>query len=198
MEKIFITGLPRTGTTSICVAMLDLGYKVAHTAFTEKSLAQAEVIADTPVFCDYQQLHQQYPDAKFIHLTRELALWVPSIKQLLQRMHKNVTRIDGGFNPSLKHCFNTVFGPLTLENIAQDQFLIDCYEKHLKSLNQYFEGQESKLLTIDVSKPDSYPKLLSFLGKSAPIKAFERINIGGKITAWNGIKHENKIDQNLK
>lgn len=198
MEKIFITGLPRTGTTSICVAMLDLGYKVAHTAFTEKSLNEAEVIADTPIFCDYQALHQQHPNAKFIHLTRELDLWVPSIKQLLQRMHKNVTRKDGGFNPSLKRCFTSIFAPLTLENIAKDEFLIDCYNKHLSELNHYFANRSELLLTIDVSNDDSYEKLTNFLGKDVEIKRFEKINIGGKITAWNGIKHENKIDQNLR
>ncbi|RYE30840.1 MAG: sulfotransferase family protein, partial [Sphingobacteriales bacterium] len=31
MKKIFIIGLPRTGTTSISVALLNYGLKVAHT-----------------------------------------------------------------------------------------------------------------------------------------------------------------------
>ena len=50
MQKIFIIGLPRTGTTSVCVAMLELGFYVAHTAYTDRSFTEAQVIADTPIF----------------------------------------------------------------------------------------------------------------------------------------------------
>ncbi|MFQ3195483.1 MAG: hypothetical protein ACI9N3_002317, partial [Colwellia sp.] len=52
--KIFIIGLPRSGTTSICAAMLELGYTVAHTAYTQKTFDQAQVIADTPIFADFK------------------------------------------------------------------------------------------------------------------------------------------------
>jgi hypothetical protein len=55
-EKIFIIGLPRSGTTSICSVMLELGYSVAHTAYTQKTFDNAQVIADTPIFADYKQL----------------------------------------------------------------------------------------------------------------------------------------------
>lgn len=197
-HKIFVIGLPRTGTTSFCAAMLNLDFTVAHTAYTEKSLKDAQVIADTPIFCDYKILHQQHPDAKFVYLTRSLELWIPSIKQLLQRMYKNVTRKDGGFNPTLKRCFQKIFYPLTAENINSEAFLEACYLKHAQEIALYFKEQPDKLLTIDVSDPDSYEKLTSFLRLDAPTSTFERMNIGGKITAWNGIKHPLKIDANLK
>ena len=77
MNKIFIIGLPRTGTTSVCAAMLDLGFRVAHTAYTDRSFNEAQVIADTPIFCDYQHLDKAYPDAKFIYLTRTMDKWLP-------------------------------------------------------------------------------------------------------------------------
>ena len=78
-QKIFIIGLPRTATTSVCVAMLELGFKTAHTAYTNQAMNDAQVIADTPVFCDYQLLDKTYPNAKFIYLTREFSSWLPSI-----------------------------------------------------------------------------------------------------------------------
>ncbi len=197
-EKIFIIGLPRTGTTSICAALLDLGYTVAHTAYTPLCMEKAQAIADTPIFCDYQTLYQQYPNAKFIQLRRELTLWLPSIRQLLERMFLNVTRTDGGFNPILKRCYQKVFTPLTLENIASDQFLISCYERHQSSIDEFFSEKPEQLLSIDVSKTSSYQKLVNFLALDKPIKSFEKINVGGKITAWNKIKHPLKIDANLK
>lgn len=211
-DKIFIIGLPRTGTTSICAALLNLGYCVAHTAYTHRCMNDAQVIADTPVFCDYKSLADQYPNAKFIYLARELSLWLPSIRQLLQRMHKNISREDGGFNPILKRCYQDVFSPFTLENFKQDEFLIQCYQRHQENIFDFFKNNSTNLLSIDISKKGAYSQMLRFLKKNgleekllktkglikADIKQFERINIGGKITAWNDIKHPNKIDSNLK
>ena len=197
-HKIYVIGLPRTGTTSFCAAMLDLGFTVAHTAYTDKCMKTAQVIADTPIFCDYRELAEQDNDAKFIYLTRSLDGWLPSIKQLLKRMHKNVTRTDGGFNPILKRCFQTTFAPLTLDNIDSDDFLKSCYQRHQQDIYSYFSEQENRLLTLDVSDEESYKTLLEFLAIDAPIKTFERMNIGGKITAWNSIKHPLKIDSLLK
>ncbi len=206
-KKIFIIGLPRTGTTSICVALLNLGYKVAHTAYTQPCIDTAEVIADTPVFCDYQSLDQQYPKSKFIYLTRSLELWLPSIRQLLQRMHKNIVRRDGGFNPILKRCYQNTFSPFELDDFTQDEFLTVCYQAHQREVFSYFENRASDLLTIDVSKSDAYEQMLKFLPlpvidenivEGLAKKVFEKINVGGKITAWNKVRNELKIDSHLK
>ncbi len=200
-NKIFIIGLPRTGTTSICAALLTLGFRVAHTAYTDKCLQTAEVIADTPIFCDYQQLAKQYPQAKFIYLTRDLSLWLPSIRQLLQRMHKNIVRNDGGFNPILKRCYQSTFSPFTLKNIASDDFLIYCYQQHQQKINTFFAKSPHPLLTIDISHADSYSHMLTFLQlqqNKSSIQQFKKMNIGGKITAWKQVKHPLKIDSLLK
>ena len=202
-NKVFIIGLPRTGTTSICVALLHLGYKVAHTAYTEKAITTAEVIADTPIFCDYQQLAEQYPQAKFIYLTRDLSLWLPSIRQLLQRMHKNIVRDDGGFNPILKRCYKKVFAPFCLENVKQDEFLKQCYQRHYDEVQCYFVKRPQDILFIDVSHANAYQQMIDFLNIQHQLydvenPCFEKINIGGKITAWNKIKHPNKVDANMR
>ena len=196
-QKVFIIGLPRTSTTSVCLATLQLGFKTAHTAYTDQTMQHAQVIADTPIFCDYQQLDRQYPNAKYIYLTRQPALWLPSIKQLLQRMYKNLQRTDGGFNPILKRCYNTVFSPLTEENIKQNEFLLSCYQRHLKAAKDFFKGREQDLLMIDVSQANSHCALVEFLGckeDNNQCQGFEHINIGGKVTAWKQIKHPLKIE----
>ncbi|WDE10601.1 sulfotransferase [Thalassomonas haliotis] len=199
-EKIFIIGLPRTATTSVCLAMLNLGFKTAHTAYTREAMIKAQVIADTPVFCDYRQLDLDYPGAKFIYLTREADLWLPSIRQLLKRMYVNLQRTDGGFNPTLKRCYNRVFYPLTQENLDRDDFLLGCYRRHQQDILDYFRGREQDLLTLDVSQADGFSRLLSFLklvpGEEAA-HGFDRINIGGKVTAWNKIRHPLKVEATL-
>jgi hypothetical protein len=163
INKIFIIGLPRTATTSVCLALLGLGFKTAHNAYTQHAFTEAKVLADTPIFCDYQTLDKHFPNSKFIYLTREASLWLPSIKQLLQRMIVNLQRSDGGFNPYLKRCYSEVFSPLSLTNIAKDEFLLACYERHQQGVFDYFHQREEDLLTLDVSDEQSYQALLSFL-----------------------------------
>jgi len=200
-NKIFIIGLPRTATTSVCLAMLGLGYKTAHNAYTQHTFSEAQVIADTPVFCDYQQLDNHFSNSKFIYLTRDAEQWLPSIKQLLQRMIVNLQRTDGGFNPYLKRCYNNIFSPLTAENIATDDFLLQCYQRHQQGITDYFQGRDDDLLTINVSEPRSYQQLLSFLsiapeqGRSC---GFEKINIGGKVKAWQDINNVLKVESTNK
>jgi hypothetical protein len=201
INKIFIIGLPRTATTSVCLAMLGLGFKTAHNAYTERTFIEAQVIADTPIFCDYKKLDQHFPNSKFIYLTRDKANWLPSIKQLLQRMIVNLQRSDGGFNPHLKRCYNDVFSPLTAENIAQDDFLLQCYLRHEEGALDYFKDRSSDFLSIDVSHDQSYQQLLAFLS-IAPDKGrasgFEKINIGGKVKAWQDINNVLKIESTNK
>ena len=199
-QKIFIIGLPRTATTSVCVALLDLGIKTAHTAYTQQTMNQAQALADTPIFCDYQALDLQYPQAKFIYLQRDSQLWLASIRQLLTRMYVNLQRTDGGFNPTLKRCYKQIFQPLTLENIASDTFLLDCYQRHKQGVLEYFSTRQQDLLLLDVSQQDSYATLVKFLGLSvadANSRSFERINIAGKVTAWNKVKHPLKIEATM-
>ncbi|WP_448569005.1 sulfotransferase family protein [Thalassotalea ganghwensis] len=192
-NKIFIIGLPRTGTTSICEAMLKLGFSVAHTAYTQQTFNNAQVLADTPIFHDFELLDQYYPNSKFILLTRDLSLWLPSIKQLLNRMSKNLLCDDGGFNPHIKRCYLATFSPFTLDNINQDDFLINCYRKHFARTQHYFKNKKSQLLTIDISEDKSYQALCRFVDKEDPYGQFAHLNIGGKVTAWKDITHQAKI-----
>jgi len=201
MSKIFIIGLPRTATTSVCLAFLGLGYKTAHNAYTEHAFEEAQVLADTPIFCDFKKLDAHFPNSKFIYLTRDASLWLPSIKQLLQRMIVNLQRSDGGFNPYLKRCYSDVFSPLSVTNIADDDFLLSCYQRHQQGVVDYFQQREKDLLTIDVSDEHSYQALLTFLNVEQLDKGkrgFKQINIGGKVKAWQDINNVLKIESTNK
>ncbi|EWH11653.1 hypothetical protein DS2_02470 [Catenovulum agarivorans DS-2] len=200
--KVFVVGLPRTATTSLCVAMLELGFKTAHTAFTQDAFTQAQVIADAPIFADFVKLSQVYPEAKFIYLQRELSAWLPSIQQLLRRMHKNIVRPDGGFNPHLKRVYQQVFQPFNIKNIDDVMFLAQCYQQHQLNVEAWFSNQPSRLLKLDVANPGSFDALVEFLQQHQLLpmnqlisnKAFKPINIAGKVTAWQQISHPNKVE----
>lgn len=197
-QKIFIIGLPRTGTTSVCNAFLELGIPCAHTAYTNACFNSAVALADTPIFNDYQALDKYYPGSKFIYLERELTAWLPSIKQLLQRMHTNLTRADGGFNIHLKRCFLNTFRDFSLENINCEQYLTDCYNSHFSNAKHYFSKRTNDFLAIDIANPKSFSALCEFLNISSELHGFEKMNMGGKVTAWNDIKHPLKIESTAK
>ncbi|MBQ4832430.1 sulfotransferase family protein [Pseudoalteromonas sp. MMG010] len=198
-NKIFVIGLPRTGTTSVCNALLNLNIFTAHTAYTEKCFAQAQALADTPIFNDFIYLDTLYPHSKFIYLERDLSKWLPSIRQLLLRMHTNLTRSDGGFNIHIKRCFLNTFDNLTLSNINSDDYLTDCYKKHISNVKAYFINRPDDILFIDIANDKSYRDFCQFLNVEQTLSNdFQLLNAGGKVTAWNSIKHEFKIDSTAK
>lgn len=197
MSKIFIIGLPRTGTTSACIALLDLGFKVAHCALTEDSLQASDVVGDTPAYCDYRVLDKRFPESRFIYIERRMGHWLPSIKFLLSNMITGLTLTHGGFHPTVQRCYREIFGPISLESITSDVHLSTCYIEHRKSVFEHFQNREESFMAIDLAAADSYQKMASFLGIHSTRKSFPRLNANGKITSWKQIEHKNKVRPDL-
>ena len=216
MSKVFIIGLPRTGTTSISVAFLNLGFKVAHTAFTKQTFALADVVTDCPCFSDYKQLDKLFPGSQFIYLTRDLTAWLPSVQRLLQRMLPHLTLKTGQFSPVLKRSFDQTF-QLSHPDLLTDEHLTACYQNHKTEVMDYFSGK-SCFLSIDISKQNSYQILCDFLKisldekdssshvSSSPhdssfphvnsfphVSSFPHVNKGAQVAHWKAVKHRNKI-----
>lgn len=204
MNKLFIIGLPRTGTTSISIAMLDYNFNVAHTAYTKQAFALADVLSDSPCFCDYQELDTLFPGSKFVYLDRDLADWIPSIQMLLKKMHSNLEPKTGIFNPVLKRSFNEAFdlyindeGTKKLilnEQAFAEEHLSACYRSHKNQVLDYFAHRDD-LLIINMSDKESLDQLLSFLDipHDKDIQ-FPHVNIGKHVSGWREYKHPNKVN----
>lgn len=191
MNKLFVIGLPRTGTTSVSAALLDHGFKVAHTALTKQAFALADVVSDTPCFCDYRQLDALFPDSKFVYLDRAIEPWLSSIHRLLNKIKPYIAP-DGHLNPVIKRCFNSTFelttSPWTKAHLAR------CYQQHQQQVLRYFSNRND-LLCIDVSQAGSLPALLDFIGlETKSATDFPHLNAGSMVTAWKDIKHPNKVN----
>jgi hypothetical protein len=194
MNKIFIIGLPRTGTTSISVALLDYGFKVAHTAYTKRAFELADVISDAPCFCDYKELDQLFPHSKFVYLDRALERWVPSMQMLLGKMLPELAPKTGYLNPVLKRAINQTFAPLTTADPLQREHLEACYIAHQQQVMAFF-AQRDDFLSIDISDKNSLKKLLYFLGiDSSDAGTFPHLNTGKQVDNWKAFKHPNKIN----
>lgn len=198
MNKIFIIGLPRTGTTSISVALLNHGFKVAHTAYTKRAFELADVVSDAPCFADYQELDKLFPGSKFVYLDRALERWVPSMQMLLNKMLPELAPKTGYLNPVLKRCISQTFAPLTTADPLDSQHLANCYLTHRQAVFGYFQHRED-FLAIDISQHGSLKLLLDFLGVSVGLGAddvgeFPHLNIGKHVDNWKEFKHPNKIN----
>ena len=196
MNKLFIIGLPRTGTTSISVALLTYGFKVAHTAFTKHAFELADVVSDSPCFSDYQQLDKVFPESKFVYLDRPLALWVPSMQSLLNKMLPQLEPKTGYLNPELKRSFEQVFSLSSIIEPVSKQHLTECYQKHQTTVFDYFADRED-FLSIDLSYHDSLNRLRKFLNiADDSLAKFPHLNIGKQVDAWKNLKHPNKVNSN--
>ncbi|WP_299490452.1 sulfotransferase [uncultured Shewanella sp.] len=217
MNKVFIIGLPRTGTTSISVALLDYDFKVAHTAYTKQAFQLADVVSDAPCFSDYKQLDKLFPDSKFIYLDREFAGWIPSIQMLLNKMRTNLDLKTGVFNPVLKRSFNDVFSLSTTSDPFSIEHLQSCYLTHKKAVIDYFADRDD-LLIINIDHQGSLGELLHFIGvisddietcclderlvglenkeKRLSNLSFPHLNKGKHVADWREYKHPNKVNSN--
>jgi len=197
MSKIFIIGLPRTGTTSVCVALLDLGFKVAHCAVTERALLAADAVGDTPAYCDYKLLDQRFPLSQFIYLERSMESWLPSIKALFVNMIVGLNSNHGGFPPAVKRCYKEIFHPITTDTITSDTHLSSCYTAHRNSVLEYFQDRQEQFTALNVSDTNAYQGMISFLGVHSTSSTFPKMNADGQIVSWRQLQHKNKIQFNL-
>ncbi|WP_153914778.1 sulfotransferase family protein [Shewanella sp. TC10] len=202
MNKVFIIGLPRTGTTSVSVALLEHGFKVAHIGLTKRAFEVADVVSDVPCFCDYPQLDKLFPNAKFVYVDRPIDAWVNSIQMLLTKMAPNLADKTGTFHPILKRCFKQTFGDLKANDLLDETRLKQCYLSHQQAVFDYFEGRND-LLTIALDDPNSLQTLLRFIGVSDEAITrndtvdFPVLNVGTHVASWGEYKHPNKVNTNL-
>ncbi|MGL5467066.1 MAG: sulfotransferase family protein [Shewanella sp.] len=197
-QKVIFIGLPRTGTTSVSVALLEQGLKVAHMAFTKAAFMQADAISDAPCFSDFKQLDKLFPEAKFVYIERELSVWLPSMQMLLSRMLPHLDAKTGRFHPIMKRSFRHTFGVGIVENPQDEQHLSDCYLRHKTEVFDYF-GHRDDLLTIDVSQQGALGQLLRFMGLASSDNhnlSFPKLNVGRNVASWDEYKHPNKISAN--
>jgi len=200
MNKLFIIGLPRTGTTSVSVALLEHGFNVAHTAFTKRAFELADVISDAPCFSDYQQLDLLFPKSRYVYLDRPIEKWVPSMQMLLRKMQEPLDIKTGVFNPVLKRSFNEIFKLSSAKDPFDSQHLATCYQTHKEEVLKYFSTRDD-FLSIEISQSGSLGTLLSFLdisieGLTITNTDFPKLNIGKQVDSWKAFKHPNKVNPN--
>lgn len=174
MNKIFGIGLHRTGTSSLGLALQQLGYRT-HANADARSREEAKQMArevcreydalqDVPWPVLYRWLDEEYPNSKFILTVRPEEAWIDS-----------VCRVFGGTDiKAHAWIYDGVADPL-----EDPEHYLARYRRHNREVLDYFgERRGEDLLVMDVTKGDGWETLCPFLGDPVPWLPFPR----GKIS----------------
>ena len=146
--KVFVISFGKTGTTSVCHALQELGYRVAGDyssqisnprydvlwSYGEKVLNKYDGYQDFPWCLFYKELYEKYPDGKFIFLTRDTESWYSSLIR-----HQ-------GAGERLRH--ETFYN--TKDVVNNSQIVKDAYDLHEKNVRAFFKDKENQPLYTNI------------------------------------------------
>lgn len=164
MDKVFGIGLSKTATNSLEKAMQQLGYKTVHYPSPQEydKRNDYEFMCDLPIPPRFKQLDKEYPQARFVLTTRDTESWLKSVKRHMI-VKKAKWQMEYRREAYGTHEYN-------------EQVLIESYEKHNQEVKNYFRDT-NKLLVLDISEPDKWEKLCSFLGVKKPSVPYPTTNV---------------------
>ena len=192
LPKVFCIGFHKTGTTSLKMALMELGYRVTgpfarrEHNIAETVEAQAREIAakydafqDNPWPIIYRFLDREYPGSKFILSLRPTQKWIASV-------------VDH-FADSQPPMREWIYGPGKGNPVGNEDVYVERYERHNREVLEYFKDRPGDLITFDISAGDGWEKLCTFLGHPVPETPFPWKNskqIREKRVAKHGSKEQ--------
>ncbi|WP_231605218.1 sulfotransferase [Synechococcus sp. CBW1006] len=169
-QLIFCIGLNKTGTTSLLHSFLRLGIRTCDgladrverelfpavpnkAALVETHYADYVAFEDVPWPALFRDLYHRYPQARFIHTTRNPEAWLKSVIAHFGALHDPV------------HAW--IFGSAC--PVGHDQQWLEVFERHNEAVQEFFTAQPSACylhLKIDDGTPAEAvsSRLRSFLG----------------------------------
>jgi len=196
-QKVFCVGRNKTGTSSLKVAMKDLGYIVgeqraaeflfrdwARRDFTrlKRYCRTAQFFQDIPFSLPYtfQAMDSFFPGSKFILTIRDPEKWHES----MVKFHRQ-EKIHGAKAYSLEalreaeYCYRgfayetkTMVYDLPGDDPYDRETLISHFNFHNRAVMDYFKNRRHDLLVLDVSVKDAFQELCAFLEKKCDKRVF--------------------------
>lgn len=186
-KKVFIIGMPKTGTTSMEILLEKLGYRVCRGYWDNKDTnflqacynfgAVDEILNITnyyDAFADapwggteiYKKLVELYPKAYFIHTLREPKKWYNSLINMYLMFDNNISttletiRSFGSYGNYL--FMKKIFGIETLEN--SEEKITNYFINYNREVKAFFENSKYNYLNLDITcDEDALEKIANFL-----------------------------------
>jgi len=193
--KIFGIGFYKTGTTTLYDALRTLGY---HTVNGDKpgsypgaddgetlirridagdyDLPTFEIFdafTDNPYFSIWRQIHERFPDAKYILTVREEQAWIQSCVRFYRNRRIRPMRI---------WLFGEHANPASDE--ASRQAWLDAYRAHNAAIREFFESRPGQFMELDPTSEPGWDRLCAFLGAPVPERPWPHANPTRRDTPW--------------
>lgn len=176
-EKVFVIGFHKTGTSSLALALRELGYRVCfNLQWNDVRIIrdmkrvcypltqQFDAFEDNPWPLLYRELYEWYPEARFILTIRDTDGWYRSA---LNWFGENDTLMR-------RHIYGDAAGsPLGNEAIYRAR-----YDQHNADVRTFFADKSVHMLTMDVTQGHGWTELCDFLDLDAPNRPFPHAKPG--------------------
>lgn len=176
--KVFCIGFQKTGTTTLGLILDRLGYRTAgyhqfrHLAEREGlTMAELKVLAmrlaseydaakDTPWPLFYESLDSNFPDSKFIHVTRDPKAWINSAVNDFRRYPNAIHRV--------------IYGVPYPE--GNEEIWLERYNRHNTDVRAYFSDRPNDCLFLNLEEGVSFEAICGFLGQPLVAKGVPKAN----------------------
>ncbi|SEA64314.1 sulfotransferase family protein [Rubrimonas cliftonensis] len=175
--KVFCIGFQKTGTTSINMALTELGYSVAsvfgrnlkleelRATYVERGLAKArqhDAVEDMPWPLMFRELDAAFPGARFVLTWRETDRWLASICDHF------------GDNPDVMQ--QLTYGADAPAPVGCEARYAQVYDAHNAEVRSHFRDRPGDLLEMNLSHGDGWDALCGFIGETPLDTPFPRAN----------------------
>jgi hypothetical protein len=171
--RVFCIGWHKTGTTTLGLALIKLGYSVLGCRLDmvhplkagdmDSVLALAgefDALQDVPWAALYKELDEQYPGSRFILTERDEQNWLRSA-----RRHFRDVEIP---------LHDWLYGTGRLA--GNEELYLNRFRQHNLEVKAYFRDRPEDLLIMNLEKSDDWGSLCSFLGHPIPNAPFPHEN----------------------
>lgn len=209
--KIFCIGFPKTGTTSLEVALVKLGYKVCrgngqntHSNYLmalcvhgdypelERVIRHFDAFADLPWGGSdmYLWLSRRYPEARFIQTERDPDDWYESVLGSALKYSNDLEATLDTFHSLGRYgavlFLNRVWGIDSMSNAREK--LLDYYVRNNQAIKDHFAGTD-RLLSVHLVADPRWDEICAYLDKPVPDIPFPEENMRKK----NGAAKQTKV-----
>ena len=173
--RVFCIGWHKTGTTTLGLALVELGYSVVGCRLDMvrplrrsdldtvlDTAGEYDAVQDVPWAALFKELDERYPGSRFILTQREEFSWLKSA-----RRH---------FADAYVPLHEWLYGEGVLQ--GHEALYLDRFRRHDREVRDYFREREDDLLIMDLQGGDGWDSLCRFLGHDPPKRPFPHANKG--------------------
>lgn len=170
--KVFFIGFPKTGTTSVKMALRQLGMKVCGLVRAEAGWGRDELwrkastliprydaFQNCPWAMLYDRLESEYPGSKFVLTYRTDDRWIKSVVQHFGGRSTVMREIVFGHGDPAGH---------------EEQYSA-AYRRHNEAVREHFAGRDD-FLEFGLTQGDGWEQLCPFLETDVPPRPFPHAN----------------------